>query len=360
MTSQWINFDIHGVVGVRVRADAPTATQLRTMLGSFLVEYDVPPDLIVEGTLEPLFDASHLEDELRYTQDTVEFVRHHVQVQRRGPDRFTVRGTGELLTSVIPLVDMIAVLRGTAMIHAATVGYLAGAVALPAAGGTGKTSSIAKLMRRPGFSFMGDDWGFVTEDSRLLNYEKPMFIKPHHRPIFPHLFTGARKPMVPQNLSRSMGRVATAAHPHIAKYPRLADFTRRWSPEHRIVSVDEALPGVPVTRAAPLYAAIFVERYDGARTVLEPREVDWLVERMVGNFHIEMPGFSRDLMTGMAASSQLSLGAFFDLKEQVLAKALASVPTYVLRVPSAFGPDTASDDIVRFLEATLGRLMEQE
>ena len=99
------------------------------------------------------------------------------------------------------------------MIHAATVAYRGQAIALPAAGGTGKTSTMAKLMRREGWTFMGDDWAFLSDDAQLLGYEKPMFIKPHHRPIYPHLFEGARKPLVPVRLSRGVGRVTTVVHP---------------------------------------------------------------------------------------------------------------------------------------------------
>ena len=61
------------------------------------------------------------------------------------------------------------------MIHAATMAYRGHAIVLPAAGGTGKTSTAAKLMRREGWSFMGDDWAFLAEDATLLGYAKPMY-----------------------------------------------------------------------------------------------------------------------------------------------------------------------------------------
>jgi hypothetical protein len=233
------------------------------------------------------------------------------------------------------------------------VGYRGHAIALPAAGGTGKTSTIAKLMRRPGFSFMGDDWAFVTEDGRLLNYEKPMFIKPHHRPIYPHLFRGSRKPLVPVRLTRPLGHLTTAVHPHVAKHPRLADVARRMSPEHRIVTAQQALPGVSVTKEAPLLLSVFVERYEGARTRLAERDREWMVQRMLGNFHLEMPVFSREVLTGLAATSHLSLSSLFEKKAQVLRGALADVPTFVLRVPSVFSPDVASADIVSAVEELL-------
>jgi hypothetical protein len=355
---EWLNFDIHGIVGVRVHAPAPAALQLSSMMGTFAVDREVPADIVVTGEPELMLDAAVLEDELAYNESAVHFKRHHVQVVDEG-GQYRVNGPGELLTTVLPLLDLVTTSRGLAMIHAATVGYQGGAIALPAAGGTGKTSTMAKLMRRPGFSFMGDDWGFVTADGRLLNYEKPMFIKSHHRAIYPHLFKGSRKPLVPVRLSRPLGRVTTVVHPHIVKYPKLADVTRRMSPEHRIVTARQALPGVTVTRDAPLLASIFVERYEGARTRVAERDTEWMAQRMLGNFNLELPGFSREVIAGLAATSHLRLGSFFEAKAKVLAGALEDVPSFVLQVPSVYTPDVASDDIVDVVEDVLGALVSQ-
>ena len=57
----WLNFDIHGIIGVRVHAAAPAALQLRTMMGSFAVEHPVPPDIVVSGDHELMLDAAVLE-----------------------------------------------------------------------------------------------------------------------------------------------------------------------------------------------------------------------------------------------------------------------------------------------------------
>jgi hypothetical protein len=353
---EWLHFDLHGIVGVRVDARAPAALQLRTMMGSFAVDHEVPGDIVVSAEHELMLDAAVLEDELAYHESAIHFRRRHVQVVHEGT-QYRVNGGGELLTTVLPLLDVVMASRGAAMIHAATVGYRGCAVALPAAGGTGKTSTMAKLMRRPGFSFMGDDWAFLTGDGRLLNYEKPMFIKPHHRPIYPHLFHGSRKPLVPVRLSRPLGRLTTVVHPHIVRYARLADMSRRMSPEHRIVSAQQALPGVRVTRDAPLLTAVFVERYEGARTRVAERDPEWMVQRMLGNFNIELPAFSREVIAGLAATSHLDLRSFFDAKAAVLAGALEDVPTFLVQVPSVYTPDIASDDIVDVLEDVLDSLV---
>ena len=67
-------------------------------------------------------DAALLEHELAYTEAAVRFVRERVQVILE-EDQYRVHGAGELLTSLVPVLDRAMVTRGAAMIHAATVAY---------------------------------------------------------------------------------------------------------------------------------------------------------------------------------------------------------------------------------------------
>lgn len=354
----WLHFDVHGKVGVRVEETSPAAHQLRAMLACFSSTDSVPADIVVSARHEEVSPASDLEDEMRYSPDSVDLLREGVQVVREA-GRYRIHGVGELLTALVPVLDRAMVDRGAAMIHAATVGFRGYAIALPAAGGTGKTSTVAKLMRRPGFSFMGDDWAFVSDDRRLLGYEKPMFIKPHHRPIYPHLFQGVRKPMVPVALSRPVGRLTTAVHPMIIRYPKLADVSRRWSPEHRMVTAAQALPGVPVTTAAPLLVSAYVERYGGDETRVVEVSHAWMVDRMLGNFHIEMAGFSQHVVTAMAAASMLPWRQLVNDKADILTKSLDGIPCYLVQVPRDLSADDASDAVVNVLDELLPQLLEE-
>lgn len=354
-----LNFDIHGRVTISVDSVAPAARQLQSMLACFASDTEQPADIVVDNQPEPMPDAGLVEHELAYTEDSVRFQADRVQIVRDA-DRWRIHGPGELLTSVVPVLDAAMIERGAAMIHAATMAYRGHAIALPAAGGTGKTSTAAKLMRREGWSFMGDDWAFLSEDATLLGYAKPMFIKPHHRAIYPHLFAGARKPLVPSRFSESVGRLTTIVHPYVIRYPRLADFSRRWSPEHRMVTPKEAFPGREVTTSAPLAAAIYVERFEGTRSRIVERTSDWMVDRMMGNFHIEMAGFSQHVVTGLAATSVVPWREHFSSKGLVLNKALDGRPCHLLQVPSAYSADQASDDIVRFLEELLPSVLGEQ
>lgn len=354
-----LHFDIHGRVTVRVDADAPAARQLQSMLACFASDTEREAEIVVDDRPEPMPDAGHVEHELAYTESSVRFQADRVQVVRDA-DNWRIHGPGELLTTVVPVLDAAMVARGAAMFHAATMAYRGHAIALPAAGGTGKTSTAAKLMRREGWSFMGDDWAFLAEDATLLGYAKPMFIKPHHRAIYPHLFEGARKPLVPSQFSGTVGRLTTVVHPYVIRYPRLADFSRRWSPEHRMVTPAEAFPGREVTTRAPLAAAVYVERYDGARTRVLERSTEWMVDRMIGNFHIEMAGFSQKVVTGLAATSVVPWREHFAAKGLVLSKALDGRPCHLIQVPAAYSADEASDDIVRHLDELLPSVLDEQ
>ncbi|MHA7239981.1 hypothetical protein [Arthrobacter sp. TMS1-12-1] len=355
-----LNFDIHGRVRIRVDAEAPAALQLRSMLACFATDTDTerPADIVVDDRPEPMPDAGLLEHELAYTENSVRFQDDRVQVVK-DTEQWRIHGPGELLTSVVPVLDAAMVSRGAGMIHAATMAYRGHAIALPAAGGTGKTSTAAKLMRREGWSFIGDDWAFLAEDSMLLGYAKPMFIKPHHRAIYPHLFEGARKPLVPSRLSQSVGRLTTVVHPYVIRYPRVADFSRRWSPEHRMVEPAAAFPGRQVTTSAPLAAVIYIERFEGSQSRIVERSKEWMVDRMIGNFHIEMAGFSQQVVTGLAATSVVPWREHFTAKGDVLSKALEGQPCHLLQVPAAYTADEASDDIVRYLEELLPSVLDE-
>lgn len=354
--TRWLSFDVHGRIRMGVARSAPTAAQMRTIFADFLTDSDAGPfDLIVTGEIEPTAGVAYAEDSFSYTSNTITVNAPPLQISREEAG-LRVSGPGELLTSVLPLLDRVLVERDVAMIHAATVAFQGHGIALPAAGGVGKTSTIAKLMRRRGVAFMGDDWAFLSAEGELLGFAKPMFIKPHHRNIYPHLFNRVRKPLVPKWLVRPLGRVATRVHPIIVRYPRVAAFTRQWSPEHMIISPQEALRGSPIARSAPLSAAVYVERYDGADAQLRELDRAEMVARMLGNFHGEMTTYSREIVNLLGATGFVPLQDIFADKANVLGKALQNVPTFLLQVPLAYDADTASDVIVEQLTAVTSLL----
>ena len=116
------------------------------MFAGFLVDEVADPNLTVDDRLVATPGAALADDGDRYTATTMHLEGPKVQVTREG-DAFRVHGAGELLTTVLPLVDRVAVRGGAAMVHAATVEHEGHGVLLAGTGGAGKTSTVAKLVQ---------------------------------------------------------------------------------------------------------------------------------------------------------------------------------------------------------------------
>lgn len=346
------SFDIHSIVGIDVDPGTPGEPQLRDMLAPFAGQSLAAKRISVGGTITPGSGHSHAEDAYRFTADSLYIPADRVQV-RETPVGYRVEGAGELLTSIIPLLDRLCVGEETAMIHAAVVDFRGAGVLLPAWGGVGKTSTVAKLAAMRDVRFMADDWAFMGAGGMLMGYAKPMFIKPHHRAIYPELFQGARKPLAPGWLTNPVARLATAVHPVIVRYPKTAAFTRRWSPEHRMVQPEEVFGTSRISSAAPAQLSIFLERYDGAEARLEARSPEWMTSRIVGNFHSELPMVSRRLVEALGATGLVPLEDHFAQKAAVVRRALEDVPCWLLRLPADWSADQASDFVANLVRSKL-------
>ena len=161
-----IYFDFHGIASMAVDANAPTAALLHDIFFPFVTARQIKnPDLVVTGAPKPVADPSFGETEYDYTETSLYLHDSEVQILKHG-EQYEVNGTRELLVSALPIIDRILVTKGVGMVHAATIEYKGQAINLPAWGGTGKTSTIAKLLRRDGYAFMGDDWAFLANDGR--------------------------------------------------------------------------------------------------------------------------------------------------------------------------------------------------
>lgn len=352
---QWLEFNLHDIVGMRVAAEAPTAPIFKDMFAPFITDQLDTVNLTITGELEDLeegaFGEVHGETEFHYNERGLHLHSYDVQIFR-DDNGFRLNGKLELLVMALPIIDRLMVVNEAAMVHALTVDYRGHGICIPAWGGTGKTSTMAKLVKTAGFSFMGDDWAFMSRAGELLGYAKPMFIKPYHRPIYPHLFEKTHKPLVPIKLSKSVAHMTTLMHPYVTRYPQFASLTRRWSPEHMMVTPERAFPEGRFSTRAPLAAALFVERYEtgSSAPIFKEKDTEWMVSKLIGNFNSELPKQSRVVMTALGASGLEPIEQFFCEKAAVLREALCDKPAFLLRVPQAMSPDQASDVIVEHVE----------
>lgn len=356
--SNWVEFDLHGFSAFRIEAGSPIADQFKDLFRPFLSSGLKNFDLTISEAFEPLIDGAygetHGESDFYYNDHGLYIEKPNVQIFV-DEDGIRLHGTGEMLTMALPLIDHIMVQHGAAMLHAMTVEYQGHGILMPAWGGSGKTSTMAKLVKKPGYFFMGDDWTFLTHTSNLLGYAKPMFIKPYHRTLYPHLFTRVHKPLVPSWLSKPIHSLTTRIHPYITRYPRLAAVTRKWSPEHMMFHPSDVFPDAHISAGAPLTASLFVERFEGesAEPQFYEKDAAWMTTKLIGNFYSELTRYSRLVMTTLGAAGLVPIERSFRKKEEIIAEALDGKPAFYLRIPRSLGPDQASDIIVEKIDAVV-------
>jgi hypothetical protein len=119
-----------------------------------------------------------------------------------------------------------------------------------------------------------------------------------------------------------------------------------------MVMPQQAFPGANIASRAPLAAALFVERFvtESSEPVFEKQSKEWMITRLIGNFHSEMTKYSRVVMTTLGASGLVPIENSFIEKRAVLEKGLQDKPCYLLRIPQALPPDRASDIIVDHIQ----------
>ncbi len=358
--TKWIEFNIHNRLRMRIDEDTPTASLFVDMFRPFVTQ-DAPEhvDLTITGEMESLENGAygevHGQTEFKYTENGLHLEVVDTQIMVDG-DGFRLHGKQELLVVALPLIDRIMVKRNAAMIHALTVDYRGQGLAMPAWGGVGKTSTMAKMLKLDGVNFMGDDWAFLSSNQHLLGYAKPMFIKPYHASIYPHLFEKRHKPLVPNRLSKSIHSFTTVIHPFVTRYPKLAEISRRWSPEHMMVTPEKAFPNASVSTDVPLALATFVERYDGSVPMLHEKSKQWMIAKLIGNFYSEVTRHSKMVMAALAAANLEPLEDTFGQKADVLSQALDNIPTYLFQVPKAYSAEQASDVIVETLQGLMAQV----
>lgn len=357
--SDWIKFNIHNLVSMRVKRSASIASQFRDMFDPFFTEEEAEHyDLTITDEYSRLADGAfgevHGASDFQYSTKGIFLEAYNVQIMMENGE-IHLSGTSELLVMALPLVDYLMISKQAAMVHALTVAYKGQGLCMPAWGGTGKTSTMAKLTKMDGFSFMGDDWAFINDEARLLAYAKPMFIKPYHRSLYPHIFAKRRKPLVPVTLSKPISRLTTLVHPYITKFPQLARIARRYSPEHIMVMPRDAFPGHEFEHDVPLKAGLFVERFEteSSEPYFEEKDCEWMVSQLVGNFFAEMPRQSRTVLATLGASGLVPIDKFFQKKSRILGAAFAGKPVFWLRIPKKLPPDEASDIIVEKIQEVL-------
>jgi dolichol-phosphate mannosyltransferase len=95
-------------------------------------------------------------------------------------NRLLAQSPHVLYTNVVEaLLRFLLVSKGYVLLHSASLATNGHATLLSAQTDTGKTSTVIRLVRERGYTFLSDDMTIITPDGRALSYPKPMTLSYH-------------------------------------------------------------------------------------------------------------------------------------------------------------------------------------
>jgi len=95
-------------------------------------------------------------------------------------NRLLAQSPHVLYTNVVEaLLRFLLVSKGYVLLHSASLAVNGRATLLSAQTDTGKTSTVIRLVRERGYTFLSDDMTIITGDGRALSYPKPMTLSYH-------------------------------------------------------------------------------------------------------------------------------------------------------------------------------------
>lgn len=182
-----IDFDLHGVVGVRLYgAEAHDAAAVSRQLGPLRRRLDRVPDIVIrfvdriDGrrslTLVGDEDAAFADDDF-----VLLWSRHRAPARSAVPlhklgGRLEIRCEHgiEAVPQLVPLVNLVALSKGVLPLHASAFVHEGVGIVVTGWSRAGKTDALLGFVRR-GASYVGDDWVYVSEDGRrVFGFPEPV------------------------------------------------------------------------------------------------------------------------------------------------------------------------------------------
>jgi hypothetical protein len=330
--NDWLYFDVHGLVHMRVEAGHVSERSVRLVFGPFETDYLNNIDLTLQYQPPKLPEHSFAGEDYLFSEKHV-FIKKYKLHLIDNNSSFTLASQRDLLPFIPPIIQTLLLRRRHCLLHCAAIAVEGRGILLPGWGGTGKTSAIICLLRETGGSaFMSDDYTVLSSDGRILSFPKAFFIYPYHRELFPHLFKAKHKLLIPPIFSGIVERVRTIVRPTIMAFPRLEDFARRFTPEHMQIPAQIALPGVQFCDNAALERILFIESYSGNDIIIDELDLSDVKRRLIGTWNYEQGRCARDLILGAGGTGIIDLDTHFSEMSSVILSALRGKKVHRLRI----------------------------
>jgi hypothetical protein len=296
-TSSIVDFDLHGLVGIRLVDPSPSdVTAVSTLIGPPSALSDAPDltirfveDLRPEGPakwIEPRSIGFSDDGLLLYTHDSGTGPAGCLTLEAPGRWELRCRSRQGSVPLLLPLVDLAVSAKGVFVLHASAFTYRSSGVAVAGWARSGKTTALLAFMAR-GAAYIGDDRVYLRAgDQHIYGLPQPLSLRATHLRELPQLArTAGRRGRSRLRLGAALERAAAMA----ARIESLGDLPHRVGRAASDASVSvspERLFGECPLQGR-LDKAFLAVAQDSPDVRVEPVEPRYLAERLLFSIRTE-------------------------------------------------------------------------
>ncbi len=366
-----VDFDVHGLVGVRLVDPAPgDVAAVRRQLGPLQGRLSGPPDITVRFVDHlPVPELRHVElGKSGFTEDGFYILQSRKQPARVRIDFQQIGGSCEIVCqtgiSAVPLllaiINMTLLAKECVPLHASAFLHKGTGVVVTGWAKGGKTEALLAFSQR-GARYVGDEWVLLTADGRsAFGIPEHIRLQQWHLAQLPNMRTHVRaadrfffravrvfercQGLFPERVARRSAfvRRLRGAVPALRR-----QLNAQFDP--RVVFGDSLGPFSMVPRKV-----FFMMSHAGPGIEVEPTDPMQVAEHMCESIRYEqLPFFSNYLAYRFAFPSRANdfIEHAYDLQRQLLRRALSGKDAYIVRHPYPCSLDELYERMSPFCES---------
>lgn len=246
-------------------------------------------------------------------------------------------------------IQALLIKDGYSMVHAAAFENNNGDITLlPGAGGIGKTALLGNMVKDHHYRLLGDDIILLGENGTCLSYPRSFVLKEYHRSVYPEVF---QRLNIKKGGNYDLKRFIVDNAPFTSVIKNILRSKKLYSKVTQAINLTPYLAAVPVEEIfgtesvcpqGNLENILFLERYEGEKTVINPIDTGELSRRMFAIIWHEWVGSMRQLFS-ISAMGLFDLSHLFSCTAQIIHSAISGKQSQIISIPNRTNPKDLAD-----------------
>jgi hypothetical protein len=239
--------------------------------------------------------------------------------------------------------------EGITFVHAAAIKKPdGGVILLPGGGGVGKTAILGSMVKKEGYSLLGDDNILLKQDGNCLSFPRSFILKSYHESVYPEIF---KQLSLKQKNNPSLLKVLKFVVKNAPFFNAARDFLQKRGWYNQVV-ISSPIPkdyvaDVPVEKIfgresiaseGEIEKVVFLERYQNEQFSLNAVNSSMLANRMFSIMHHEWADYMRELFT-YGSTDLVYLDTYFENISQIINTGIRDKECFLLKIPESATPE---------------------